>query len=297
MNKKPIVFAYPGNEKLANSIAEYINADIGKMEIRSFPDGELYIRVLSEVKNRVSIIVCSLNKPNEKTFALYFLSKTLKSLESTEVWLVLPYLAYLRQDKIFHFGEALTSEYFASLISGFANKVFTIDPHLHRLNSLGEIYSIPTIILNSSSLIATYIRNTIKNPLLIGPDSESEQWLSQIAKNAGAPYVILNKTRLGDKEVEISLPVLENFKNHTPVLVDDIISTAETMIEVIEKIKHAGMTKPVCIGIHAVFSQNAFVNLEKSGVFSIVTCNTIDHKTNQIDVSELIGMALVKELG
>lgn len=285
---RSVVFALPGNEMLAKSIASSIQAGFGEMIIRQFPDGETYVRVLSEVKDRKTIIVCSLANPDGKLLPLYFLSKTLKSLKTKSICLVAPYLAYMRQDKIFNPGEGITSEYFASLLSGFADKLITIDPHLHRRHSMREIYSIPCTVLHASQLISEYIRESISNPLLIGPDSESEQWVSEVAKNSNAPFIVLEKERLGDRDVKVTVPQVEKFRNHTPVLVDDIISTGRTMIETAEHLKNAGMKAPICIGVHAVFSGNAFRDLLDSGINKIITCNTIPHQSNQIDVSSII---------
>ena len=284
----PIVFALPGNEVLTKSIAKTVQADLGEVTIRHFPDGETYVRVLSEVKNRKVIMVCTLSNPDEKLLPLYFLSNTLKSLGAECICLVAPYLAYMRQDAVFNDGEGVTSEYFASLISGFADKLITIDPHLHRRHSMSEIYSIPCKVIHVSTLISAYISDHITNPLLIGPDSESEQWVSEVAKNANAPFIILEKTRLGDRDVKVTVPLVEKYKNHIPVLVDDIISTARTMIETVGHLKNAGLKAPICIGVHAVFAGNAFEELKKSGVDKVVTCNTIPHSSNEIDITELI---------
>lgn len=285
---KPIVFALPGNEALAKSIAKAVQADLGESVIRQFPDGETYVRVLSDVKDRKTIMVCTLAHPDEKLLPLYFLSKTLKSLGAECTCLVAPYLAYMRQDKVFNEGEGVTSEYFASLISGFADTLITIDPHLHRRHSMSEIYSIPCKVIHASPLISVYISEHITNPLLIGPDAESEQWVSEVAKKANAPFIVLEKTRLGDRDVKVTVPQVEKYKNHTPVLVDDIISTARTMIETVGHLKNAGMKAPVCIGVHAVFSGSAFEELKKSGVDKVITCNTIPHSSNEIDITTLI---------
>jgi len=123
---------------------------------------------------------------------------------------------------------------------------------------------------------------------LIGPDGESRQWVSEVAKDAGVPFIVLNKIRNGDRDVEVSVPQIEEYKNHTPVLVDDIISTALTMIKAVQLLKLAGMKPPICIGVHAVFAPGAFEALKQSGVKEIVTCNTIPHESNKIDVSETI---------
>ena len=123
---------------------------------------------------------------------------------------------------------------------------------------------------------------------MVGPDSESEQWVSEVAKNAEAPFLVLEKIRHGDNDVEVSVPDVQNYKNHIPVLVDDIISTARTMIETVEHLKRAEMKPPVCIGVHAVFSGNAYQELIDSGTANIVTCNTIPHESNKIDISDLL---------
>src|SRR5690606_18318447 len=91
------------------------------------------------------------------------------------------------------------------------------------------------------------------DPLLVGPDSESGQWVSAVARAAGVPYIVLRKTRRGDHDVSVSVPDVERHRHRTPVLIDDIISTARTMIETVVHLKRAGLRPPVCIGVHAVF--------------------------------------------
>jgi ribose-phosphate pyrophosphokinase len=153
---------------------------------------------------------------------------------------------------------------------------------------LSEIYAIPTTVIHAADLISKWIRGNIEKPLLVGPDSESEQWVSEVAHHADAPFIILEKTRRGDEEVEISVPHVEKYKECTPVLVDDIISTARTMIETIGHLKSAGMKKPVCIGIHGIFANNAFSDLLIAGAEDVVTCNTIPHESNRIKIDEVI---------
>jgi len=283
-----ILFALPGNETLTQKLAARTGAAIGKAEIRRFPDGESFVRIDSDVKGKKVVLVCTLDRPDEKLLPLLFLSRTAMELGAKCTCLISPYLAYMRQDKRFHPGEGITSEYFAELVSGFAETLTTIDPHLHRRSSLGEVYSIPTTVEHAADHISDWIKENVKNPVLIGPDSESEQWVSEVAKNADAPFIVLLKIRHGDKDVEVSIPHVAEFKEHTPVLVDDIISTARTMIETVQHLKNAGMRLPICIGVHAVFAGDAYAQLLASGVDSIVTCNTIAHESNGIDISDLL---------
>lgn len=289
---KPIVFSFQGNELLSKNILAGINGEKGDFELHQFPDGETYVRVLSNVKGKNVFIICTLHLPDTKLLPLLFLCNLLRDLNVKSICLVAPYLSYMRQDKQFKIGEAVTSQYFAKFLSSIFDRLITIDPHLHRRASLKEIYSIPCEALHASELIYDWIKTNIPDAILIGPDSESKQWVSDVAQKIDVPFIILQKVRRGDNDVEVSVPQIEKFKNKTPVLLDDIISTGNTMIETVLHLKAAGMKPPVCIGVHAVFSGNAFEEIKKSGVRKIITCNTIQHSSNEIDISNL----LIKEI-
>lgn len=292
---KTILFGLPGNEQLTKKLAEKLEAEIGETTIRQFPDGETYVRIFSEVRNKCVVLVATLHQPDEKLLPLYFLSQTAKSLGAKCTCLVTPYLAYMRQDKVFNAGEGVTSNYFGKLISSFADSLITVDPHLHRRQSLTEIYNIPSELVHAANAISNWIKENIENPVLVGPDSESEQWVSKVAYNAGAPFIVLEKTRRGDRDVKVSIPKVDDYKNHTPVLVDDIISTAHTMIETVNHLKNTGLKPPVCIGVHAVFAGNAYEDLQKAGA-RVITCNTIPHESNQIDLSSLLASTIKKTM-
>lgn len=283
-----IIFSLFENENLSESVRKGINAERGSYIKRQFPDKETYIRILSDVEKKDVLLFCSLDKPDNKFLPLLYFCKLLKDLNAKSICLVSPYLSYMRQDKQFKNGEAITSKYFAEILSSLVDKLITIDPHLHRIKSLNEIFTIPCVKLNASKLISKWITTNVKNALLIGPDSESEQWVSEVADGARAPFIILKKIRHGDKVIDVVVPEIAKYKKFTPILVDDIISTAQTMIETIMHLKLAEMKTPICIGVHAVFAKNSYRNLKKSQVNNIITTNTIIHESNQIDISEII---------
>ncbi len=136
--------------------------------------------------------------------------------------------------------------------------------------------------------ISEWVRNNVRDPVIVGPDSESEQWVSEVAQMAGAPFVVLEKTRRGDRDVSVSPIELDGpHRDRTPVLVDDIISTARTMIETVHRLRELDIAAPVCIGVHAIFAGDAYDELMGAGAARVVTCNTIPHPTNGIDVSGL----------
>lgn len=171
--------------------------------------------------------------------------------------------------------------------------MITVDPHLHRIHDLNEVYSVPSRVVHAADPVAAWIGRKIKRPVLIGPDSESWQWVSDVAGRANAPFTVLEKTRRGDRDVEVSMPELDRWRDHTPVLVDDIISTGRTMIETLGHLKRLGLPPAVCIGVHGVFAGEAFEEIQQAGAAQVVTCNTIPHESNAIDLTAPLGAALI----
>src|SRR5215831_4706490 len=142
----PLLIAMPGNEAMTRKLAAMLGSEVGEIELRAFPDGETYLRFMSNLFGRTPIIVCTLNRPNEKILPLLFAAATARELGAAKVGLVAPYLAYMRQDRRFKPGEAVTSHEIAQLLSGHFDWLVTVDPHLHRYGSLAEIYRIPTCV-------------------------------------------------------------------------------------------------------------------------------------------------------
>src|SRR5688572_24945100 len=202
-----VVIAVPGNEEQATQLASRLGVEQVAAEIRCFPDGEIYVRIDGDLTGHDAILVSSLYPaPAERFLTVAFLAATARDHGARKVGLVAPYLAFMRQDHQFKPGEGITSKYFARMVSQCVDWMVTVDPHLHRHHSLEGLYTIPTTIARSAPAIATWIAAEVSHPYLIGPDAESVQWVSAIAEQCGAPFVILEKTRRGDRDVSISSP-------------------------------------------------------------------------------------------
>lgn len=283
-----MICALPGNEAFAELLRAELGSERVELEWRQFPDGESYLRFKQDFTGRALTLVCTLNDPDRKTLPLWFAARTARELGASRIGLVAPYLGYMRQDRRFHDGEAVTSVHFAALLSQTFDWLVTVDPHLHRRGSLSEIYPMVTKVVAAAPATAQWIRANIPKPLVVGPDSESEQWAAEVAAACGAPHVVMSKTRLGDRRVEIEAPPLSRWKDRTPVLLDDIISSARTMALAAKKIQEAGLEAPVCVGVHGIFSPDALPALRDAGAARIVTTNTIAHETNAIDVAPAV---------
>jgi ribose-phosphate pyrophosphokinase len=201
-----------------------------------------------------------------------------------------PYLPYMRQDKAFHEGEAITSRTFAKLLSGSFDWLVTVDPHLHRYGQLSDIYTIPAVAASAAEPLGRWIAANVEDPLIIGPDSESAQWVKQIADRAAAPYAVLSKTRRGDYDVDVEGEV--DVRSRTPVLVDDVISSARTMAEAVKIVRRSSSTPPVCVSVHALFAGDALDVLQNAGISLICTTDTIEHVTNRVSVAHELARAI-----
>ncbi len=290
-----LILSMPGNEEVGRSLASGLAAEFGSLHLRQFPDGESYIRLECPVAGRDVVLLSTLVQPDAKTLPLLFAADAARDLGARRVFLAAPYLGYLRQDRRFRDGEAVTSVTFAKLLSGHFDGLVTVDPHLHRYRSLSEVYSIPSRVVHSSGMLAGWLRKHVGNALVIGPDSESEQWVSEVARAAGVPFVVLEKTRMGDREVEIRVPSLGGFVGRDPVIIDDIVSTARTMAKAVGLIADKMGKAPLCLGVHAIFAGDAYEVLTRAGAVRIVTCNTIPHPSNAIDIVPLLAES-VREL-
>ncbi|MGZ3181442.1 MAG: ribose-phosphate pyrophosphokinase [Telluria sp.] len=292
---QPILFAMPGNDALARDLAAALPADTGTLQVRRFPDGESYVRFDADVAGRHVILACTLDRPDEKMLQLYFAACTARECGAASVGLVAPYLAYMRQDAVFNPGEGVTSAQFARWLSGFVDWMVTVDPHLHRHRSLDEIYTIPTRVVQAAPAIAAWVREQVERPVIIGPDEESEQWVAHVARLAGCGHEVLRKVRHGDREVEVSVPRAELLRERTPVLVDDIASTASTMIAAVKHLHAAGLPPPVCVAVHPIFAGDGLRDLEAAGVARVASCATMEHPTNAISVTAPV-VAAIREL-
>jgi ribose-phosphate pyrophosphokinase len=286
---RPVVLALPGNETLAGQLAAAAGAELGVLESRRFPDGETYLRLRSDVGGREVTLVCTLADPDPQVLRLIFAARTAREHGAARITLVAPYLAYMRQDKAFQEGEAVTSVQFAALISAEIDRLITVDPHLHRHKTLGEIYTVPAEALHAAPLLSSWVQAHVAEPLIVGPDSESAQWAGAIA--AGAPAVVLRKERSGDRAVEISFPDLAPYAGRQPVLVDDIASSGRTLVKACQGLTQRGFPRPVCVVVHPLFAGDGFDQL-RAVSSQVVSTDSVPHPSNAISVAALLAGGL-----
>jgi ribose-phosphate pyrophosphokinase len=222
---------------------------------------------------------------------LAFAATAARDLGAIRVGIIAPYLAYMRQDKRFQPGEAVSSVAFARLLSSGIDWLATVDPHLHRYATLDAIYPVATRVAHAAPLLSAWIKEHVARPLLVGPDIESEQWVAAVARTADAPYRVLRKERRGDRDVAVSVPDLHLLADRIPVLVDDIVATGRTMIETARHLLDQGLPPAVCLAVHALLSEESYGKL-KEIASAVVTTNAVPHPSNAIDLAPVIAQSI-----
>jgi ribose-phosphate pyrophosphokinase len=293
---KPLVFHFPDDAHLAQKVIASVDAERGELQWHRFPDRESLITLHGDCAGRDVIVTCTLNDADTKSLPLYFAAVTARELGARRVGLVAPYLGYMRQDHRFHPGQSRSAHAYAKLLSANFDWLVTVDPHLHRIASLEEIFSIPAVAISAMPAVTEWIRRHVRNPVLVGPDSESAQWAERVARSLNAPCVVLEKVRSGDREVRVSAPDPAVIRDGHPVIVDDIVSSGHTLAKVLRELATLGFDNATCITVHALFAEGADDALRDAGARHIVSTNTVFHATNDIDVAPLLIAEILRSL-
>ena len=286
----PELHAFPDSLVFARKLGGVLGWPVERVSLHHFPDWESLVRVRA-TPGAAAIVVRSLDDPNAKLVELLLAADALRRAGASSLTLVAPYLAYMRQDRAFRPGEAISQRVVGALLGGAFDRVLTVEAHLHRVRTLGEVFPCRAESLPVALVLAEWLRERAAEALLIGPDEESEPWVRSLAALAGLSFRIGKKCRRGDAEVHVALPPLPA---STPraVLVDDIASTGATLAASARALREAGVTAVEALVVHAVFAAGSLATLAEAGIAQVVSTDTIPHPTNQVGVAALLAAAL-----
>jgi len=286
-----IILAFPDYLSQAQRLAKRLNAPLAEVSLHHFPDSESFIQLPSSLPEHV--IVCrSLNQPNDKLIELLLCATTARELGVKRLTLVAPYLSYMRQDFANQPGVAVSQRIIGKMLANLFDDVLTVDPHLHRISSLDQAIPIKNAIsLTAADEIGRFLKRKLDYALLLGPDSESEQWVATIANKIGFDYCIAQKERQGDKDIEMILPG-NNFVNKTIVIIDDMASTGRTLGKAAELLQAAGAGDIYAVVTHPLFCDDAEAHILQAGIKAIWSTDSIDHPTSCIKLDALLANAI-----
>jgi ribose-phosphate pyrophosphokinase len=278
-------------------VAQELSADYLDTEVKRFPDGETYVRFLGEVKAEEVVLVQSLgHQPNHYLVELFLMLDALKDLKAKRVIAVLPYFAYARQDERFKPGEAISLKTVSRLIEAAgADHIFTIDSHRHRVVDQDELTTVPLDDLTAMGELAKYMatKYEMTNPAVIGPDAEAGAWAKTAADALSVDSDALEKKRYDAETVEIK-PRHLDLKGRDVLIVDDIISTGNTIIKAIEVLKKNGAKDVYVACTHPLLVLNALVRIYQAGAVDVVGTDTVQSAISHVSVAPVIAKAVKK---
>ncbi|MBR1151681.1 ribose-phosphate diphosphokinase [Bradyrhizobium sp. JYMT SZCCT0428] len=283
-----IIQSLPSSSREATRLAARLGIPFHEIAIHGFPDGEL--RVTATPASPVTIIYASLDRPNEKLIALTLAAEALRRGGAKRLILLAPYLCYMRQDTAFHEGQAISQKVIGALLAGCFDRVVTVDAHLHRTPDIAAVFpGIASDNLSAMPAIAVALRKTGLDPatVVVGPDAESEPWVSDLASRLRLCHVVAQKVRRGDRSVEIRVPDRTSIAGRPTLIVDDIVSSGGTLIACARALTSAGATMIDAVVTHALFPEQLCRDVIQSGIRSIRSTHSVPHSTNAIVLDNL----------
>jgi len=287
------VIGFPECRKQASALADQLGGAFDEVELHRFPDGESLVRVPATAGT--VLLYRSLDDPNAKLVELLLAASALRENGAQQVVLVAPYLAYMRQDIAFQPGEAVSQRVIGGLIAQRFDGLVTVDPHLHRIARLDEaVPGIPALALSAAPVLASAITDG-EHPLLVGPDGESRQWVEAIAEPLRLEVLLGEKQRRGDRDVEIAIAGIEQAKGRPAVLVDDVISSGETLIVAARLLADAGASRVEALATHCLADAGVLARMKAAGIVRVRSTETAPGPTACLPIVALLAEAIRKQ--
>jgi ribose-phosphate pyrophosphokinase len=286
------IHAFPDSEDLARRVAKLLRASFALIGVHKFPDRETLVRV-ARLPGRQAVIVRSLDDPNTKIIEVLLAVDALRRAGARSVVLICPYLSYMRQDKVFRAGEPISQRVIAKLLGANFDRVITLEPHLHRTRRLSDVFPCPAQSLSAAPAIAAWIRAMGLNEyVVVGPDSESAGLVTAVAKLAGLTSIVGVKRRTADRSVTVTFR--RGVKASGAVIVDDIASSGTTLAATIRELHRMRIRIVDVIVVHALFETGAVARIRAAGARRIVSCDTLSHSTNDIEIAPLLAATVTR---
>ncbi|MHA1461126.1 MAG: ribose-phosphate diphosphokinase [Promethearchaeota archaeon] len=294
---KKILIVGPASQILGIKIAKGLDINYYNTETKTFPDGENYLRINvdndSLIKGNEVIIVqstgpSSSENQNGRLFELLMMIEAVKTMRAAKIVVIIPYLAYARQDNVFRSGECEFAQLVLRLIDSMKiDELYVVD--IHSQKTLEEI-KCKCVNIDSMKLLADHIKSLdIKDIVVVAPDKGAVERSRAFAKHFGedVPVDYFEKTR-NVKTGEITMTGKLSLKNKDVVISDDIIATGGTMAKAIKLSKEGGANRVFVVATHALLLQNAKFRIVKAGADEIIGTDSIDNEASKVSLAKTI---------
>lgn len=299
MKNKLLVFSGNSNRSLALDICEYLGVKLGEAVVDIFSDGEIHVKVNENVRGHDVFVIQSTSYPsNNHLMELLIMIDALKRASAQRITAVLPYFGYARQDRKDQPRVPITAKLVANLLTvAGADRVLTIDLHAGQIQGF---FDIPLDHLFAVKIFVDCIKSLKleKNLVIVSPDVGSIKTARSYAKRLRCGLAIVDKRRVNDKEAEV-MHIMGEVKGKHAVIVDDMVTTAGSLIEAVDAIKNEGAMDVYATVTHPVLSGPAIERIKKSPLKELMVTDTIPiekdkhlKKIKVLSVAPLLGEAI-----
>lgn len=287
------VYGFPESADGARRLAEALSVPCHIAELHRFPDGESLVRLPEPVER--AVVYRSLDRPNDKLVELALAASILRRQGAAELCLVAPYMAYMRQDAVFRPGEPVSQTVVGDWLGRMFDRFVCVEPHLHRTHTLDEVFvGRPSVCLSGAGAIAERLRaeGIAPDAVVVGPDEEAAPLVEAVAGPLGLAALVGRKERRGDRDVTVTLPADAALAGRPVVIVDDVISSGETIFSCARAARAAGASSVRVFGVHALFDAAVAARFGAEGLGTPLSCDGVPHPSNALPLARLIADAL-----
>ncbi len=294
-NNSAAIISGSSNVQLAKSICRHVGVPLDRVNIGRFPGGEIRAQIDDNVRGKDLFIIQSISDPpNDNLMELLILIDAARRASADRVTAVLPYYGYARQDRKDRPRVPITAKLVANLlVTSGAHRILTMDLHSNQIQGF---FDVPVDHLYSVNVIYPYfLKKKIKNLVVVSPDVGGIKMARAYAKLLKCQLAIVDKRRENDSKIEV-MNIIGEVKGCNVLIVDDIVSTAGSLVEAVVALKRVG-AKDVYAGVvHPVLADPAIDRLKKSALKELVVTDTIPippakriSKIKVLSVAKLLG--------
>lgn len=290
-----VLHYFPDGEGPGRALADALGIAARPIALRHFPEGESLVRVMEP--GRQALVFRTLDDPNVKLVELFLAASALRDGGAAEVILVAPYLGYMRQDKAFAPGEAVSQKVVGALLADAFDALVTVDPHLHRTPRLDLVVpGCRAVNVSGAGVLAGALASLVTpDMLLVGPDAESRPWAAAIAGPLGLEMLVGEKVRHGDREVTLEIEGAARAAGRPVVLVDDMISSGGTLIACADVLRRAGAGPVMAAVTHCLSGPADLARLAAAGIAPLLATDSVAGPGARISLAPALAAALTQE--
>ncbi len=268
------IFTGKANIPMAQEICDAQNITLGKLVIRSFSDGEIFVEIRESVRGMDVFVIQPTCPPvNDNIIELLIMIDALKRASAARITAVVPYYGYARQDRKVSPRVPISAKLMADLITtAGANRMLFIDLHAGQIQGF---FNIPVDHLFATPVLLEYIRKEwADNLIMVSPDAGGVERTRAFAKRLKVEMAIIDKRRETPNEAQ-AMNIIGHVKDRNVVILDDIIDTAGTITESAKALLDNGARRVLACCTHPVLSGPAIKRIENSPIERVVVTNTI----------------------